>query len=126
MVTSTECAQDQLSAGRQWPLLTADNGFNKRIRDRLNLAFRHNPRVNVDNEQVICREKGRGYQQNAKEKKEAHDANAMRYPIWQASLFAIITFLRRKRSSVALLQSEKLPLELKREKLAAEFGAAQN
>jgi len=80
-------------------LLTADNGFNKRIRDRLNLAFRHNPRVNVDNEQVLCREKGCGYQQNAKEKKEAHDANAMRYPIWQASLFAIITFLRRKRSS---------------------------
>ncbi len=33
--------------------------------------------------------RGRGYQQNAKEKKEAHDANAMRYPIWQASLFAI-------------------------------------
>jgi hypothetical protein len=55
------------------------------------LAFRHNPRVNVDNEQVLlCREEG--YQQNAKEKKEAHDANAMRYLIWQASLFAIITF----------------------------------
>ena len=105
MVTSTECAQDQLNAGRQWPLLTADNGFN--------LAFRRNPRVNVDNEQVPCGEKGRAYQQNAKEKKEAHDANAMRYPIWQASLFAIITFLRRKRSSVALLQSEKLPLNLK-------------
>jgi hypothetical protein len=31
------------------------------------LAFRHNPRVNVDNEQVPCGEKGRGYQQNAKE-----------------------------------------------------------
>jgi hypothetical protein len=57
--------------------------------------------------------RGRGYQQNAKEKKEAHDANAMRYPIWQASLFAIITFLRRKRTSVALLQSEKLPPQFK-------------
>ena len=34
-------------------------------------AFRHNPRVNVDNEQVLCTEKGCGYQQNAKEKKEA-------------------------------------------------------
>jgi hypothetical protein len=54
-------------------------------------------------------EEGRGYQQNDKEKKKAHDANAMRYLIWQASSFAIITFLRRNRSSVALLQTEKLP-----------------
>jgi hypothetical protein len=99
-----------LNAGRQWPLLTADNGFNKRIRDRLNLASRHNPRVNVDNEQVLCREEGRGYQQNDKEKKKAHDANAMRYLIWQASSFAIIAFLRRPEQAITT-----------REKIAAQF-----
>jgi hypothetical protein len=83
-----ECfALHLLNAGWQWSLLTADNRFNKRIRYRLNLTFRHNPRVNVDNKQVLCLEEGRSYPKNAKEKKEAHDTNDMRYrhPIWQAS-----------------------------------------